>query len=253
MIMSGRVLNWAGRADAGDAMAKAVLLVLAEAANEHGVTFVAQETVAKRLNACRATVNRAMKRLQVRGLIETSRRHRSDGSRSSNLIRLSLCNSEQRNSECKPNVTQSDSITPKINPQSITSTKTAKAYPESFEAVWKAYPHFRGRSDKAKSLAAWARLGGEEQALLSGGIGAFRATPAATKDGGQYVKAFERWIAGEQWRDFVPKAAVPAQPEAIDWAFRMAIFRRQGTWLAAWGEKPGREGCQVPREMLEDV
>jgi len=185
-------LNWAGRADAGDAMAKAVLLLLAEAANEQGQTFIAQETVAQRMNACRATVNRAMKRLQARGLIETSRRHRSDGSRSSNLIRLNLCNSERRNSECKSNVTQSDSITPKNNPQSITSTKTAKPYPDAFEAVWKAYPHFRGRSDKAKSLAAWKRLGGEAQASLSRAIDAFRATPNATKDGGQYVKAFER-------------------------------------------------------------
>jgi hypothetical protein len=44
---------------------------------------------------------------------------------------------------------------------------------------------------------------------------------------------------------------MPVQPEATDWAFRMAIFRKQGTWLAAWGEKPGREECQVPREVLE--
>lgn len=191
----------------------------------------------------------------TRGLIVRSPRRRADGHRSSDLIRLTLCDTGSRKKDLRKNtsgshVSQSYSLTPSMNPQILSSPK-AKRYPDAFEAVWKTYPHVRGRSDKAKSLAARARLGGEEQVLLSRAIDAFSATPNATKDAGQYVKAFERWIAGGQWRDFVRKAAEPAQAEAIDWAFRMAIFRKQGTWLAAWGEKPDRKGCQVPGEVLE--
>ena len=86
--MSGRVLNWAARVSAGDLTANAVLMVLAEAADDGGKTFVGQETVAARLDTTRLTVNRALKRLEVRGLIVRSRRRREDGYRSSDLIRL---------------------------------------------------------------------------------------------------------------------------------------------------------------------
>lgn len=159
---------------------------------------------------------------------------------------------EQRCSEVETYVSNSNSITLKSNPQTIPSPK-ANGYPEGFEALWKAYPHFRGRSDKAKSYKAYARLGGEEQAGLAGAIDAFRATPVATKDGGQYVKAFERWLTSDQWRDFMaPETPSPGKPDdSIDWALRLSFWRQHGSWPACWGEKPGREGCQVPREVLE--
>jgi hypothetical protein len=65
---------------------------------------------------------------------------------------------------------------PKENPKikTTSSGKGREVYPDAFETVWKAYPHFEGRSAKAKSLTAWARLGGEEQASLSRAINAFR-------------------------------------------------------------------------------
>ncbi len=255
--MSGRVLNWATRVSGGDLAANAVLMVLAEAADDDGKTFVGQETIAERLDTARLTVNRAMKRLEARGLIVRSRRRREDGYRSSDLIRLTLCdgslrNADLRNNKSESHASQSDTITPSLNPQIIPSPK-AKKYPEAFEALWKAYPHFRGRSDKAKSCAAYARLGGEDQALLSRAIDAFRATPAATKDGGQFVKAFERWLTSDQWRDFIaPETPSPGKPDdSIDWGLRLSLWREHGSWPASWGEKPGRDGCQVPREMLK--
>lgn len=255
--MSGRVLNWAARVSAGDLTANAVLMILAEAADNEGKTFVGQETIAARLDTARLTVNRAMKRLEVRGLIVRSPRRRADGYRSSDLIRLTLCDGSLRdaglrNNEAESHVSQSDSLTPSMNPQTVPSPK-AKGYPEAFEALWKAYPHFRGRSDKAKSYKTYTRLGEEERAGLAGAIDAFRATPAASKDGGQYVKAFERWLTSEQWRDFTaPETPSPGKPDdSIDWALRLSLWREHGSWPASWGEKPGREGCQVPREVLE--
>ena len=47
-------------------------------------------------------------------------------------------------------------------------------YPPDFEAAWKAYPHFEGRSSKPNSLAQWRKLPAEEQAQLSAAIGRFR-------------------------------------------------------------------------------
>ena len=42
----------------------------------------------------------------------------------------------------------------------------------------------------------------------------------------------------------------PAQPHWVTpddlWRDRLAVLADQGTWLAAWGPRPGEPGCRVP-------
>ncbi|WP_443750094.1 helix-turn-helix domain-containing protein [Asticcacaulis solisilvae] len=253
--MSGRLLDWAARIEYGTAFDKAVLLVLAEAANgETGRTWIGQDTIAARARMSVRKVGYVLAALEKAGLIARKKRFLDSGNRTSDLITVRPTARCADGPPARHDIDQLHGVqgNPKENPMFIITSTKGKGYPESFEIAWKAYPHFRGRSDKAKSYTAYARLGGEEQMSLSRAIDAFRTTPTVSNEGGRYVKAFERWIGSGQWRDFVPAATVPTQPEAIDWAFRMAIFRKQGTWLSAWGEKPGRRGCQVPGEMLEE-
>lgn len=47
----------------------------------------------------------------------------------------------------------------------------------------------------------------------------------------------------------ISKQAAP-QPAAEDWSKRMEFFRKDGTWVHAWGPKPGERGCRVPNELL---
>lgn len=45
--------------------------------------------------------------------------------------------------------------------------------------------------------------------------------------------------------------APPQADEPINWAMRMSFWRKDGTWLGAWGPTPREKGCQCPAEMLE--
>jgi hypothetical protein len=258
--MSGRLLDWAARIEYGTAFDKAVLLVLAEAANgETGQTWIGQDTIAARARVSVRKVVSVMAALEKDGLIARKKRFLDNGNRTSDLITVRPSARCADGPGARHDIDQVHAVqgNPKENPKIMNTSSGAgkRVYPEAFEAVWTAYPHFRGRSDKAKSVAAWKRLGGEEQVLLSRAIDAFRATPNATKDGGQYVKAFDRWIVGEQWRDFMaPETPSSAEPSRqIDWALRLSLWRQHGSWPSSWGEKPGREGCQVPRELLEEM
>ena len=244
--MSGAILNWAARADTPDITAKCVLVLLAEAADDRGETWVSQGTLAKRCGVRRETVCKAMGRLEAAGLISRQRRSRDDGSRSSDCIRLNAqrcdanAQAEVRESggQCAPNRTAEPLPNPKKDIHTSSRPEGRGAYPEDFEATWQAYPHFRGRSDKIRALKAWQGLSGPDRAGLTAAVAAFAATPEARKDNGQYVKGFDRWIAAEAWRDFVPNAA----EDGPNWEFRLKAFRERGWWRADWGPKPGEAG-----------
>jgi len=268
--MSGKVLNWAARAPVGDVTAKCVLLVLAEASDENGETWIGQETIAERCNVRRETVCGALKRLADRGLISRSKRRRADGYRSSDLIRLTLCevNSREDNAHEKGSYVRltgnlmcakPDSRTLSKNPQIYMSSdlpegeqtrKAKRTYTEEFSKLWKAYPHFPGRSDKGASQRAWEGLSVEDRAALADAIALFSQTPQAAKNDRQFVKGFHLWIKNDLWRDFVPSVPRADQSEAIDWDRRLTSFKNTSAWPSTWGEKPGRDGCVVPADAL---
>ena len=90
--------------------------------------------------------------------------------------------------------------------------RATTAYTPEFQSVWQAYPHFNGRSDKPKSWAKWRELSEDEAATVAANLPAWKASHDWTRDGGQYVPAMERWLAGEKWRAS-PK---PAQRPAVE-------------------------------------
>lgn len=66
---------------------KVVLVALCHRTDDRShETFVSQPTVAEMIGAADSTVMRAMKQLAARGIIHRTRRHRKDGSRSSDLV-----------------------------------------------------------------------------------------------------------------------------------------------------------------------
>ena len=69
---------------------KFVLVVLADAANTHGVCWPRISTIARKVGVSSRTVQRAIQLLIQRDLITAEQRYRSDGSCSSNLYRLLL-------------------------------------------------------------------------------------------------------------------------------------------------------------------
>lgn len=89
--MSWQASKWAARQTIGSSPAKAVLLVLAEAADDHGFTFLGHAEISRRAEVKQRTVIASMRKLEGAGLVSRERRwNPADGSRTSNGVTLAL-------------------------------------------------------------------------------------------------------------------------------------------------------------------
>ncbi|QBX38655.1 helix-turn-helix domain-containing protein [Brevundimonas sp. S30B] len=84
--MSVQAITWALEQACATATEKAVLLVVANYVGPDGTTFVGQETISEQACCSVKTVERALATFEGMGWIERERRHRKDGSRTSDLI-----------------------------------------------------------------------------------------------------------------------------------------------------------------------
>lgn len=84
--MSVQAITWALEQTCATATEKAVLLVVANYVGPDGTTFVGQETISEQACCSIKTVERALATFEKAGWIERERRHRKDGSRTSDLI-----------------------------------------------------------------------------------------------------------------------------------------------------------------------
>ena len=83
----------------GSPTVKAVLLAIANYADEEGVCWPSQEQLAEDTELSRHSIMRAVEQLEELGLLSRERRHRKDGSRSSDLIMLDLSSTALRSTE----------------------------------------------------------------------------------------------------------------------------------------------------------
>lgn len=84
-------MAWAVKQLTGSPTRKAVLMILAEAADSTGSTFVSNETLAMRAELSKRAVVAAIGQLEVAGFLRLARRHNPvNGSRTSNITKLSL-------------------------------------------------------------------------------------------------------------------------------------------------------------------
>lgn len=88
--MSNEALTWAFNQKLKPSTDKFVLIALADYADENGSCFPSHQKTADRTGASVATVRRAVQRLEESGYITVERRHRGDGSQSSNRYVLNL-------------------------------------------------------------------------------------------------------------------------------------------------------------------
>ena len=119
--------------------------------------------------------------------------------------------------------------------------KSAGAYPEAFEAAWRAYPHAKGRSSKPKTMAEWRRLPTATRDLLPGAAARYgREGNEPRADCG--APAFERWIRDARFVDWLPgpdPPTVAVTPEIL--ARRMRHFEETGEWREPWGPRPPKD------------
>lgn len=88
--MSFQALAWAWEQRTGSAGRKAVLGALAQFADEHGVCYPSQETIARHTEQSVRTVREHMAALETAGFITRVGRKKADGTINSDLIQLNI-------------------------------------------------------------------------------------------------------------------------------------------------------------------
>lgn len=88
--MSVSVSNWAWGLQCVQGTTKLVLMALADSADDSGACWPRVDTIAHKATASRATVKRALKKLEEIGLLRRKERLREDGSQASNVYHLAV-------------------------------------------------------------------------------------------------------------------------------------------------------------------
>lgn len=102
-----------------------------------------------------------------------------------------------------------------------------------FEALWRAYPHVKGRSSQPKARAIWDHLDSPTRALLPAAAKRY-AVGGTIPQGG--APALAKWLDEQRWQDWLADA--PSLPK-VAWlgpaALRAAIVKHMGEeWTASW-------------------
>jgi hypothetical protein len=87
--MSVQAITWALDQPVLSVTEKVILLVLANYANEYGISWPSQKTLAENAACDERTVRRTLVRLEARGVIRRIARRRGNGSRQSDMILMS--------------------------------------------------------------------------------------------------------------------------------------------------------------------
>jgi hypothetical protein len=107
-------------------------------------------------------------------------------------------------------------------------------YPPDFEAVWKAYPHSKGRSSKSKSHGVWRRLSKARRKALPSAVARYAREGREPKvECG--APAMERWLGRDldlNWHDDPASDAPEAPPWPGPAELRAAIASAQGEGFA---------------------
>ena len=151
--MSFQVMAWARSIKTGSATTKAVLMAVANYADEAGLCWPSQDQIADDTELSRHSVMRALDVLQELGLLTRERRHRKDGSRTSDMITLDLsithlCSAEQRSTEQR-------------NAPLRSTQQQPKSHSATAEPVRESPIRGNAREDADKAVAEWNAMASE--------------------------------------------------------------------------------------------
>jgi DNA-binding MarR family transcriptional regulator len=132
--MSFEAMAWAIKQEVGNTTAKFVLLMVANYADEQGRAWPSQERLAEGIEASRHTVMRALDFLEEGGFMARERRHRADGSRAADVIRLDLSRNllRSKNSEPMSQIATAEPITEPISKHSKKTRARGVRLPEDW-------------------------------------------------------------------------------------------------------------------------
>lgn len=277
-------MTWAVKQKVGNATGKAILLMLANYADDEGKCFPGQEKLAAECECSPRTVREWLDKFEKMGIVKREERRREDGYRTSDLIVLDLESSpaaispENISPENNNNLTGSSFqshrqetpsnllVEPLDNHQqpragagkpaddlSILQSKLVEA------AGDKIHPH--GVFDLSAIIGLISNGVDLETDILPT-IRARVATMQRPARGWVYFAdaikdAYNRRIqAGEGLakpvRVVTPDEDMAPETLEAEWQKRLSYARRNRSWFSAvWGPMPGDAGCRVPSSLLQ--
>lgn len=227
--MSNEALTWAFKQAELKSGPRFTLVVLADYADEERSCFPGIPKIAERTGASAAAVRAHIQVLIAGGWVSIERRHRDNGSRTSNRYTLILDRvaPESDAGDLAPESGQSKrqnlgslapesggvNRNPQENPQSEPSEETpvvpselVAADPDWFELAWKSWPRKEDKKlarERFQRLAKRSGMGAQQMSLQVARFGtAYSAWP---KDQQEFVPYLATWLSRERWNDPDPE------------------------------------------------
>ena len=205
--MSFQAMAWAVKQKVGNATGKAILLMLANYADEKGECFPSQETLANECECSVATVARWVKHFEDHGILSRHKQYGEGGYRRADRLRLAsdlpvteLPSRELPNSE--PKLTrQKAGAEPIREPISSLRSDNISIKPDfdrEFETeFWPVYPRKVGKGQALKAYRA-ARKQSDCQTITAG---ARRYAAERAGQDQQFTRHAATWLNGQGWLD----------------------------------------------------
>lgn len=213
--MSWDTMAWARRVRTGNPGRKAVLMVLAEYADEADSCYPSQATLAAATEQSERTVRRQLAELEAMGLLHRSHRGNGNGGRTSDRYHLHVADTVgglaanltggvtgQPEQGYRPNRGGLPATVGHQTPveNTIARTPTTRAeplLPDLFDSFWRVYPR---RTAKADARKAWARaVAKASPEVVLEGARRYAADPNLPT--AEYVPHPATWLNGERWAD----------------------------------------------------
>lgn len=207
--MSFQAMAWAVKQKVGNATGKAILLMLANYADEQGKCWPSQETLAAECECSVATVARWLNSFAEMGFLTRVKQYGEGGYRRADVLQLEtalpvrelpitkLPSTELPNSGAKL-TRHSDGAEPITEPIRSSSLRSEDARPvarnDDFELFWSLYPNKVGKRVAEKSfVSARKRV---SQADLMAGLAAY----VGKRDDRPWCNP-STWLNGDRWED----------------------------------------------------
>lgn len=212
--MSVTALAWALRQRCGSPITKAVLLVLADAANDDDRTWLSTKTICQRAEIAPRTFRTHRGKLEELGLVTTEERIRENGSQTSNYYMLHLDGGVARDAapSDEAGVGRPDGATPEESssdpPPLSLGLGDETDYDDLLDRLWLLHP--RGAKRGRGSNNAFAQLKRAVPSKISGDLIVYllrRYVDDELHDGFSGVHLW-RWIRDQRWEQERAKGPV---------------------------------------------
>lgn len=204
-----------------------VLVALGDHADQDASCWPSRTRISARTGLSEATVKRALRSLQERGLIRVESRVRENGSSTSNRYYLQITDSVNGGVTMTPGgghqyPGEGVPMTPPIEPSLEPSSKDPHA--EAFGAWWEIYPRKVSKQAAAKAWKARTKAKDLPDDLVE--ITQRFAASVAGKDP-EFIPHPATWLNQKRWED-VPTSAPSGQDEGPSEAYRAWLETPQG-------------------------